>query len=97
MTAVILFFESRGIQIPEQSFKERVRLTMISMAKLYKEKYVDYEYLICSGGYVKNHYYIIDAAEDNLQHLTGVHSLISPKEFFEKSWCRLSALLLPSL
>lgn len=68
----------------EQGFKERVRLTMISMAKLYKEKYVDYEYLICSGGFVKNHYYIIDAEEDNFQHLTGVHSLISPKEFFDK-------------
>lgn len=68
----------------EQSFKERVRLTMINMAKLYKDKYVDYEYLICSGGFVKNHYYIIDAEEDNFQHLTGVHSLISPKEFFDK-------------
>ena len=70
--------------MPEQSFKERVRLIMINMAKLYKNKYVDYEYLICSGGFVKNYYYIIDAEEDNFQHLTGVHSLISPKEFFDK-------------
>lgn len=70
--------------MPEQSFKERVRLTMINMAKLYKNKYVDYEYLICSGGFVKNHYYIIDAEEDNFQHLTGVHSLITPKDFFDK-------------
>ena len=65
----------------EQGFKERVRLTMINMAKLYKNKDVEYEYLICSEGFVKNHYYIIDAEEDNFQHLTGVHSLISPKNF----------------
>ena len=70
----------------EQSFKERVRLEMISMAKLYKDKYVDYEYLICSEGFVQNGYYIVDAEEDNFQHLTGVHSLISPKEFFEKCY-----------
>ena len=57
---------------------------MISMAKLYKEKYVDYEYLICSEGFVKKHYYIIAAKKDNFQHLTRVHSLISPKELFDK-------------
>lgn len=68
----------------EESFKERVRQEMIDMAKQYKEKYVDYEYLICSEGFVKKEYYIVNAEEDNFQHLTGVHSLIQPKDFFDK-------------
>lgn len=61
----------------EENFKERVRLTIINMAKLYKEKYVDYEYLICSQAFSERAYYIIDAKEDNFQHLTGVHTSLS--------------------
>lgn len=70
----------------EENFKERVRLTIISMAKLYKEKYVDYEYLICSQAFFERAYYIIDAKEDNFQHLTGVHTSLSAKDFFNKCY-----------
>lgn len=59
---------------------------MIKAAKDYKEKYIDYEYLICSEGFVQKSYYIIDAQKDNFQHLTGVNSLISPKDFFDKCY-----------
>lgn len=67
-----------------ESFKERVRLEMIKAAKQYKANYVDYEYLICSEAFVRNDYYIVAAAENNFQHLTGVHSNISPQDFFDK-------------
>lgn len=70
----------------EENFKERVRLEIISMAKLYKEKYVDYEYLICSQAFIERAYYIIDAKEDNFQHLTGVHTFLSAKDFFNKCY-----------
>ena len=70
----------------EVSFKERVRLTIIEMSKQYKEKYVDYEYLICSSGFKNKQYYIVDAEKDNYQHLTGVHSALSASDFFEKCY-----------
>jgi hypothetical protein len=66
------------------NFKERIKNVIINEAKAYKQNYVDYEYLICSDAFVINEYYIIDAKEDNYQHLTGVHALISPQDFFNK-------------
>lgn len=66
------------------SFKERVKNVIINEAKAYKQNYVDYEYLICSDAFVINDYYIIDAKEDNYQHLTGVNVSISPQDFFDK-------------
>lgn len=70
----------------EKSFKERVCLEITKAAKSYKEIYLDYEYLICSEAFMRRKYYIVDAQKDNFQHLTGVHSLISPKMFFEKCY-----------
>lgn len=66
------------------SFKERVKNILISEAKKYKRNYVDYDYLVCSDAFKMRNFYIIDAKEDNYQHLTGVNSLISPQEFFDK-------------
>lgn len=74
----------------EKGFKERVRLELIKAAKKYEEIYVDYEYLICSEAFEHRNYYIIDAKKDNFQHLTGVHSRISAKIFFDK--CRDGSL-----
>lgn len=70
----------------EVSFKERVKNTAIAEAKNYKKNYVDYEYLVCSSAFEIKNYYILDAKEDNYQHLIGVHSLIEPKDFFEKCY-----------
>lgn len=76
----------------DESFKERVRLSLISAAKDYKEKLVDYEYLVCSESFKIKDFYIINAKEDNYQHLTGVHSLVDAKTFFDK--CYNGTLLL---
>jgi len=70
----------------EETFKGRVRRELIAAAKNYKEIYVDYEYLICSKAFVEQEYYIVCAEKDNFQHLTGVHSLLSPQIFFDKCY-----------
>ncbi len=77
-------FVLKGIKMEKLSFKERVRQTVIRCSKNYKLNYAGYDYLICSEAFIKKDYYIISAHEDNYQHLTGVHSLISPKNFFLK-------------
>lgn len=74
-----------------QTFKTRVKDTIIRGAKEYQHYFVEYDYLLCSEAFIKNQYYIIKGTEGNYKHLTGV--LItsgSPEDFFEKS---LSAVL----
>lgn len=71
--------------MPTVSFKERVKNVIISEVKKYKSVYVDNVYLVCSSAFTQSKYYIIDAKEDNFQHLTGVHSLVSPQMFYEKA------------
>lgn len=66
-----------------KSFKERVCQTVIECSKKYATNFVKYDYLVCSIAFT-NKYYIISAQEDNYQHLTGVHSLISAQDFFNK-------------
>ena len=51
-----------------------------------KEIYVDYEYLVCSKAFIKEDFYIIDAKEDNYQHLIGVNSNLKASEFFERCY-----------
>lgn len=68
------------------SFKERVKNIVINESKNFKEIFIDYEYLVCSSAFVMKDYYIIYAKEDNYQHLTGVNSLISAQDFFDKCY-----------
>lgn len=68
----------------EDSFKKRVQKELIKASKEYKDVYVDYVYLICSEAFVQKDYYIVDAKEDNFQHLTGVHTSMNAKKFFDK-------------
>ncbi|MBK1809337.1 hypothetical protein JHL18_01585 [Clostridium sp. YIM B02505] len=70
----------------EISFKDRVRSTAISEAKAYKNKYVNYEYLVCSEAFVLKDYYIINCKEENYQHLIGVNSELQAQVFFEKCY-----------
>lgn len=70
----------------EDLFKKRVCETAIECAQIYKAEFVDYNYLICSKAFSLKPFYIINAHPDNFRHLLGVHSLISAKEFFEKSY-----------
>lgn len=65
------------------SFKERVRDEAVANACLYKKKYVDYEYLICSEAF-DNGYYIIKSDAGNYLHLIGIHTELSAQEFFDK-------------
>lgn len=68
----------------EENFKERVCREIVKAAKKYEEIYLNYEYLVCSKAFIKRKYYIISAEKDNFQHLTGVHSRVSPQIFFDK-------------
>lgn len=70
----------------EDLFKKRVCETAIACAQIYKTEFIDYNYLICSKAFSLKSFYIINAHPDNFQHLLGVHSLISAKEFFERSY-----------
>lgn len=68
----------------EISFKERVKSAAIDGAKLYKNNFIDYEYLICSMAFKDKKYYIAKADEGNYLHLIGIHTELSPKEFFQR-------------
>ena len=63
-------------------FKERVCNELIICAAIYKSIFIDYDYLIYSSDFTKESYYIISAYEENYAHLTGVHSLISARDFY---------------
>ena len=70
----------------EQSFKERVRLKLMDCAVLYYELLVQKDYLIFSRNFRYQKYYIVSAFEDNFLHLTGVHTNLKAKNFFEKCY-----------
>lgn len=66
------------------SFKERVKLNSIKYSKIYKEKFVDKEYLLFSNAFKNDKYYILRAHENNYLHLIGVHTTLNPIDFFNK-------------
>ena len=68
------------------SFEERVRQEAIKNSKIYKSNFLDYDYLICSAAFIQRDYYVISAQKNNYQHLTGVNSLVSSDDFFEKCY-----------
>lgn len=68
----------------KKSFKERVKDTIVENAVAYNAYYVPYEYLLYSKSFKQKPYYIISAHEDNYLHLTGVHTTLSAKAFFDK-------------
>lgn len=65
------------------SFKERVKNVAIENALLYKENFMKYEYLVCSEAFEKG-YHIIKADKGNYLHLIGIHTTLTPDEFFDK-------------
>lgn len=67
-----------------QSFKERVAEAAIAYAQKYKDVYLDHEYLLCSGAFTNQGYYIISAHADNYRHLIGVNTKMSADDFFQK-------------
>lgn len=68
------------------SFKERVKNVAIDGARLYKENFIDCEYLICSKAFHEKKYYIAKADKGNYLHLIGVHTKLTPVEFFDKCY-----------
>lgn len=69
-----------------KSFQTRVKESIIEYAKMYKEYFVDYDYLICSDCFQNANYYIVNAHETNYKHLTGVSTSLTAKEFFDKAY-----------
>ena len=67
-----------------QSFKERVAEAAVAYAQKYKDVYLDHEYLLCSGAFSNQGYYIISAHADNYRHLIGVNTKMSADDFFQK-------------
>lgn len=68
------------------NYKKIALPKIIEASKLYKETYLEFDYLIYSKDLIYNNYYIIEANKDNFLHLTGVTSNLSAKEFFEKAY-----------
>ncbi len=66
------------------SFKQRVCQSIIDQSKIYKKIFIDRQYLICSKCFTNRKYYILVANKDNYLHLVGVHTTLTPSEFFEK-------------
>lgn len=68
--------------MPEQkSFKTRVKEEAVRCSKIYKDLFVDYDYLLCSEAFTDAEYYIIQAHEDNYEHLTGVGTNLKAATF----------------
>lgn len=68
----------------EQSFKERVRLQLVSSAKVYFEHLVCKDYLVYSKEFKYQKFYLVSAKEDNFLHLTGVRTSLKAEEFFKR-------------
>lgn len=83
-TCVVPFSFIRGVQLVEQSFKQRVANAAILYAEAYQDVFLNFEYLVCSDGFSEQDYYIIAAHAENYRHLIGVNTNISAEEFFNK-------------
>lgn len=68
------------------AFKQRVCETAINCSKIYMSEFIENSYLICSDAFTIKPYYIINSYADNFQHLLGIHSLVSAKDFFDKCY-----------
>ncbi len=68
----------------EDSFKSRVAETAISCAKIYRDKFVKYDYLVCSEAFSNEKCQEIRAEGNNYLHLLGLNTSLSPQEFYQK-------------
>lgn len=71
-------------EIIQESFKGRVAECAINCASIYQEKFVEYDYLVCSEAFEGSHYQEIKAEPNNYLHLIGVNTKLSPDVFFQK-------------
>lgn len=70
--------------IVKKSFKERVIEAAISCAAIYEEKFVKYDYLVCSEAFGQKKYQEIRAEQNNYFHLIGVNTSLSANAFYQK-------------
>lgn len=70
--------------INEETFKGRVVEIAISCSKIYKERFVEYDYLICSEAFDGDKCQEIKAEASNFLHLIGVNTSLSPSNYFQK-------------
>ncbi len=68
------------------TFKERVLKEIIEFSKIYKDLFVNKEYLIFSKDFKNQNFYILKCMEDNYMHLTGVKTNLKASTFFEKCY-----------
>ena len=66
------------------SFKNWVKETIINQSRIYNSIFVENQYLICSHGFVEKDCYILSDEKNNFLHLVGVHTNLSPDDFFIK-------------
>lgn len=64
-------------------FKERVKNVAIENASLYESVFIKYEYLVCSEAF-ETGYHIIKSDKGNYLHLIGIHTDLTPDDFFDK-------------
>ncbi|MCR5732915.1 MAG: hypothetical protein K6G51_08260 [Sphaerochaetaceae bacterium] len=69
----------------QNSLKNKLKESYIISAELYKNLFIDNEYLITSSSFQNRDYYIIYGNRDNFLHLTGVHSKLKSAEFFDRA------------
>ena len=72
----------------QASFKTNVLNAILDGAKIYEQTFLTYDYLLISSHFTLHESYIISAEKDNFLHLTGVHTNLSAKEFFDKAIAR---------
>ena len=65
-------------------FKTRVKNEAIKYASTYEKVMNNKEYLIYSNSFSVKNYYILKAYKTNYLHLIGVHTTLSPLDFYEK-------------
>ena len=68
----------------EETFKDRIVECAISCSSIYKDRFGEYDYLVCSEAFEGDHHQEIKAEANNYLHLIGVNTNLSASEFFKK-------------
>ena len=72
-------------EIVEESFKNRVAQVAISCAAIYRDSFVEYDYLVCSEAFGNTQCQEIKAEANNYLHLIGVNTSLSSNVFYQKA------------
>lgn len=68
------------------TFKTRVKNEAIQYSNDFKTIFINNEYLVYSSNFSLQYRYIISAHKSNYLHLIGVHSHLTPNDFFDKAY-----------